>query len=140
MRFNKTILIVLVLSINSYVFSQTAAEIKYDRERYEEKSKEIKAEIVNDITNALNLDAFKKQIVSQTIESYFEEVTKIYMYDLPVFEKQDLVTELDSRHFNDLKTILDQDQIDFILAQLKGDWKKDKKNKKKKRKKKKKEN
>jgi CelD/BcsL family acetyltransferase involved in cellulose biosynthesis len=128
---------VLVLTLSSFSFAQTAAEIKYDKERYEEKSKEIKAEIISDIVEALNLDAFKKQIVSQTIESYFEEITKIYRYDLPVFEKEDLVTQLDGRHFNDLKTILKQEQIDFILAQLKGDWKKDQKKKKKKKKRKK---
>lgn len=137
MRCLKNVMFVLVLTLSSFSFAQTAAEIKYDKERYEEKSKEIKAEIISDIVEALNLDAFKKQIVSQTIESYFEEITKIYRYDLPVFEKEDLVTQLDGRHFNDLKTILKQEQIDFILAQLKGDWKKDQKKKKKKKKRKK---
>ncbi|WP_040249301.1 hypothetical protein [Psychroserpens mesophilus] len=137
MRFLKSIIIVFSLILSSYGFSQTTAEVKYDKERYEEKSKELKAEIISDITEALELDAFKKQIVTQTIEAYFEELTKIYMYDLAVFEKQDLVTQLDARHFNDLQTILEQEQIDFILNQLKGDWKKDKKKKKRKNKRKK---
>ncbi|WP_435412760.1 hypothetical protein [Psychroserpens mesophilus] len=137
MRFLKSIIIVFSLILSSYGFSQTTAEVKYDKERYEEKSKELKAEIISDITEALKLDAFKKQIVTQTIEAYFEELTKIYMYDLAVFEKQDLVTQLDARHFNDLQTILEQEQIDFILNQLKGDWKKDKKKKKRKNKRKK---
>lgn len=137
MRFLKSIIIVFSLILSSYGFSQTTAEVKYDKERYEEKSKELKAEIISDITEALKLDAFKKQIVTQSIEAYFEELTKIYMYDLAVFEKQDLVTQLDARHFNDLQTILEQEQIDFILNQLKGDWKKDKKKKKRKNKRKK---
>lgn len=137
MKFSKNIIIVFFLTVCSYGFSQTAAEIKYDKERYEEKTKEIKNEIINDITGALNLDDFEKQIVTQSIESYFEEVTKIYTYEVPVYEKQDLVNQLDARHFNDLKTILEQEQIDFIINQLKGDWKKDKKKKKRKNKRKK---
>ena len=135
MKFIKNGILVLTLILSVYGYAQTEAEIKYEKERYEEKSKEIKAEIISDITNALNLDAFKKQIVTQSIESYFEEVTKIYLYDLPVYEKQDLVTQLDARHFNDLKTILEQKQIDFIINQLRGDWKKDKKKKKRKKRK-----
>ena len=135
MKFIRSSIIMLTLILSGYGYSQTEAEIKYEKERYEEKTKEIKAQIVSDITDALNLDAFKKQIVTQSIESYFEEVTKIYSYDLPVYEKQDLVTQLDARHFNDLKTILKQEQIDFIINQLKGDWKKDKKKKKRKRRK-----
>lgn len=117
-------------------YSQTAAEIKHNKERYEAKAKEIKAQLINDIVAELKVDDFKKHIISQSIESYLVEVSKIYMLDLPGFEKQDLVTQLESRHFNDLKTVLDQEQIDFILNQIKGDWKKEQKKKKKKKKKK----
>jgi len=113
-------------------FSQTAAQIRYDKERFEEKSNEIKAQLIGDIIDSLKVDDFEKQIVTQSIESYFTEVTKIYMLDLPVFEKKDLITQLDGRHFEDLKTILDQEQIDFILSQIKGDWKKNQKKKKRK--------
>lgn len=137
MKSKKNILAILTFMLSVLGFSQTEAEIKYERERYEERSKEIRAQVVNDIVEALKVDAFEKQIITQSIESYFVEVTKIFMYDLPAFEKQDLVTQLDARHFNDLKTILEQEQIDFILAQLKGDWKKDQKSKKRKKKRKK---
>ncbi len=115
-------------------FSQTDAELKYDRERYEKKANEMKAELTNDIIEELKVDAFEKVIITQSINSYFKEVTKIYKFDVSSFEKQDLVTKLDARHFNDLKTILDQEQIDFILNQIKGEWKKNQKKKKKKRK------
>ena len=67
----------------------------------------------------------------------FQSVTKGFYEGIPVYEKQDLVNQLDARHFNDLKTILKQEQIDFIINQLKGDWKKDKKKKKRKSKRKK---
>ncbi len=117
-------------------FSQTDAELKYDRERYEKKANEMKAELTNDIIEELKVDAFEKVIITQSINSYFKEVTKIYKFDVSSFEKQDLVTKLDARHFNDLKTILDQEQIDFILNQIKGEWKKNQKKKKKKKKRK----
>ncbi|WP_033958129.1 hypothetical protein [Psychroserpens jangbogonensis] len=132
----KYILIALAFMFSLQGFSQTDAQIKYDKERYEKKSKEIKAQLISDIVEALKVDDFKQHIITLSIESYFVEITKIYMYDLRAFEKEDLVTELDKRHFNDIKTILDQEQIDFILNQIKGDWKKDQKDKKKKKKKK----
>lgn len=132
----KSILIITcVLFFTLQGYSQTAAELKYQRESFEKQTNELKEELINDVSEALNVDDFKKQIISQSLYSYFDELTKIYMLDLPAFEKQDLVTQLDGRHFNDLKTILEQEQIDFILKQLKGDWKENKKKKKKKRKK-----
>ncbi len=138
MKRKKNIFIALVFMFSIHGFSQTAAEMKYDKERFENKANEMKAQLINDIIAELKVDAFEKQIVTQSIHSYFNEVTKIYMLDLSTFEKQDLVTELDKRHFNDLKTMLDQDQIDFILNQIKGDWQKNQKKKKKKKKDKKK--
>jgi hypothetical protein len=133
----KSILIIsCVLLFTLQGYSQTAAELKYQRESFEKQANELKEELINDVTEALNVDDFKKQIVTQSLYSYFDELTKIYMLDLPAFEKQDLVTQLDGRHFNDLKTILEQEQIDFILKQLKGDWKEAKKKKKRKKRKK----
>jgi len=137
---NLFLIIITVCIYNSNGFSQTAAEIKYNKEHYEEKSNEIKAQLISDIIEALNVDDFEKQIVTQSIESYFVEVTKIYVLDLPAFEKQDLVTQLEGRHFNDIKTIITQEQIDFILNQIKGDWKKNQKKKKRKKRKKNKDN
>lgn len=120
--------------------AQSEAEIRHEQERFAERQEKMKTQIINDIVEALKVDAFEKQIVTQSIESYLKEVTKIYMLDLPVFEKKDLVVQLEDRHFNDLKAIISQEQIDFILNQIKGDWKKDQKKKKKKKRKKKSDN
>ncbi|NRA94097.1 MAG: hypothetical protein HRU26_15710 [Psychroserpens sp.] len=120
------------------VFAQTEAEKRYDKERFEERANEIKAKMVSDISTELELDAFEKEIVSQTILSYFDEVQRIYVMNVDVNDKRALLDLLDKKHFNDLKNILSEEEVDFILDQIKGDWKKNQKELEKKRKKNKK--
>ncbi|WCO03309.1 hypothetical protein [Psychroserpens ponticola] len=136
MRSKNSMLMALLFLISFQVFSQTEAQIKYDKERFENRANELKEQLVSDIIKGLKVGEFEEHIVSLSIHSYFEEVTKIYMFDLPAFEKQDLITQFEIKHFNDLNTILDQEQIDYIINQLRGDWKKDQKKKKRKKKKK----
>ncbi|MEY8849121.1 hypothetical protein AB9K26_09905 [Psychroserpens sp. XS_ASV72] len=130
----KPVLIYLLFFFSlSISYSQSEAEIERLKERYAERTKELKDEIVTMIAEDLKLDAFEKEIVSQSIFSYYDEVQKINVMNIPIFEKRDLVSQLDGSHFNDLKTILNEEQISYILEQLKGDWKQNKKDKKRKK-------
>lgn len=118
--------------------SQTEAERKYAIESFKEQAEEVKSNLINDVCAELNLDEFETQIVSQTMYSYFNEIQRIYAMKIEALEKQELRDILDRTHFKDLESILEKHEIDFILNQIKGDWKKNQKQLKKKRKKRKK--
>ena len=89
------------------------------RQEYIEEAEERKMQFINDFVATLNVDAFQKQIITQTMVSYYDEWTKIAQYDIPTHEKKGLVEELDANHFNDLKTIVSDDTFQKVKDAVK---------------------
>ena len=138
MKTKHIICFIIALVSSTMLFGQTDAERRYAIESFKEQAAEVKANLINDVCAELKLDAFETQIVSQTMYDYFDEIQRIYTMKVQAVEKQELIDILDRTHFKDLETMLEKEEIDFILNQIKGDWKKNQKQLKKKRKKKKK--
>jgi len=133
--------IFLALSIILFSFNakaQTKAE--KDKAKFEEKIEEKKAEYIANIVNSLEVDAFQKHILTQRLNSYYDELTKINMLNIQTFEKTALINDLDLRHFKDFEDMLGEEFVTTLLEKVKGKDKSDQKRKKKKRKKRNKDN
>ena len=101
------LLMVCFFSLSTNGFSQSQEE-KQRQERLEE-AEERKNEYIKDFVGTLEVDEFQKVIITNTMNSYFDEVNKIIKYEIPSYQKKTLIEELDAVHFNDLKTIVSED-------------------------------
>ncbi|WP_156115526.1 hypothetical protein [Psychroserpens sp. Hel_I_66] len=116
-------------------FSQALEEKQ--RLKYEAEMEQKKKEYITDFVATLKVDDFQKEIIVQSMESYFEEYQKINMLSLRDFERKAYVQKLDDTHFSDLKAIVSEENMEEIMDAVKGKWDpKEAKKKKKKRKKK----
>ena len=143
----KTLFISLFcLIVSGIAYSQqnqlTSSEKEKMIEKYKEDAKQQKEEYISNFLETLAIDDFQKQIIKQSIYSYFEEIIKITKLGLKPYERDTLIEHLDGRHFEDVKTIVSEDTMGKIMDAVKGDWdyKADKKKKKKEKRKKNKKN
>lgn len=130
------------LALSLFVFSfNVQAQTKAEKEKaeYERKVEEKKAEYIANIVNSFELDEFQKQMLTIRLHSYYQEVTKISLLDVPSFEKKTLVEDFGLSHFKDFEEMLGKDFVAKLLEKAKGEDQSDQK-KKKKRKKRKKDN
>ncbi|WP_298896087.1 hypothetical protein [uncultured Psychroserpens sp.] len=113
-----------------------------EKEKYEAKVEEKKVAYINDLIATLNVDDFQKEIIYQTMYSYFDELTKINKLGLKKFERETEIERLDKIHFRDVKAMVSEEVMGKIMDALKGKWdqKEEKKKKKKKKRKKDKDN
>ena len=113
-------------------------EIKKQQERFEKEMKERQEEYVANFLTTLDSDAFQKEIIKQTINDYFDQ--KLILYRLPFessIEKQDAIKTLNQTHFEELKKLISESDMEKINAMIEGEFdEKDVKKKKKKRRKK----
>lgn len=121
-------------SFISQGYSQSSEEKQ--RQEYLEEAEERKNQYIKDFVATLNVDEFQQQIIKQTLDSYFNEWTKIAQYDIPSYEKKTLAEELDAKHFNDLKLIVTDDILQKVKDAVKMENYKEIQKKIKKRKKK----
>ena len=126
-------LTLLVFSVSA--IAQTKAE--KDQARFERQIEEQKAEYIANIVNGFDLDEFQKHILTQQLHSYYDEVSKIKMLEIPSFEKTTLINDLNSSHFKDFENMLGKEFVTKLIEKAKGEDKTDQKKKKKKKKKKK---
>ncbi len=124
-----------LLTMGSTLQAQTVEEHK--KQKYEEEVEEKKQEYINDLVATLDVDDFQKEIIKQTMDSYFEKIKGIHAQNIPLFEKKGQIEQLDITHFKDLKTIISEEAMNKIMDALKGKWDKKKEKRKKKRKKRK---
>lgn len=124
-------LLVCGLTVNA----QTKAE--KDQARFERQIEEKKAEYIANIVNGFELDEFQKHILTQQLHSYYDELSKIKMLDIPTFEKTTLINDLNNSHFKDFEQMLGKEFVTKLIEKAKGEDKTDQKKKKKKKKKKK---
>ncbi|WP_411767454.1 hypothetical protein [Winogradskyella sp. A3E31] len=113
-------------------------EIKKQQEKFEKEMKERQEEYIANFLTTLDADAFQKEIIKQTINEYFEK--KIALFKIPyerVIEREDAVKNLNKTHFEELKKLISESDMEKINAMIEGDFEeKDVKKKKKKRRKK----
>ncbi|WP_299335293.1 hypothetical protein [uncultured Psychroserpens sp.] len=140
-------IIVFVLSLfASNAFAQRRSQQRPQRtinpekeqERYEERAEEQKKKYIADFVGTLKVDDFQKEIITQQMDSYFEELRKINKMGLTRFERQEQIEALDVRHFKDTRAMVSEDVMNKIMDAVKGKW--DQKAEKKKKKKRKRKN
>jgi hypothetical protein len=144
----KSILLAIILLGGLSVFSQvrrpnrgvpnqpyepTEREIEKQKQKMEERMDEF----INNFLSTLEADEFQKEIVKQSLNSYFEKKGEIFkaQYERSI-ERIDAVKELDETHFKDIEGLISEDDMGKIKELIKGEF--DEKEAKKKRKKKKK--
>jgi len=113
-----------------------------EKAKYEKRAEEAKQKYISEFVATLSVDDFQKEIIIQTMDSYFDELKKINKLGMSAFDRKDYIELFDKNHFKDLKEIVSEDVMNKIMDAIKGKWDREeekKKNKKKKRKKKKKD-
>nr|WP_321235524.1 hypothetical protein [uncultured Psychroserpens sp.] len=128
-----TIFCCLTLVCNS--FSQQGkptASQQQQIERYQEEAEKQKQEYITEFMTTIDVDDFQKEIIVQTLNSYFEELVKINKLGLKSYERETHVERLDKIHFKDVKAIVSEETMAKIMDAVKGKWKKKSGKKKKK--------
>ncbi len=125
----------ILFLISTSIYAQNAATVEKQKERYEEKVEEDKQNYISELLKTLEVDDFQKEIIKQTMDSYFNEVVKMQGLGLKSYEFKDELVKLRERHFADVKAIVSEETMNKIDDALTGEWKpKDEKKKRKKRK------
>ena len=108
--------------------------------KYEAEMDRKQDEYISDFLATLSVDDFQKEIISQTMKTYFEEFKKINMLQVRDVQRQELIENLDNSHLKDLRAMVSEDTMSKIMDALKGKWKQETNREKKKRLKKEKKN
>ena len=130
--------LICCFTLMSTSFSQTREEKAM--EKYEAEMGRKQEQYISDFLATIEVDDFQKEIISQTMKSYFEEFKKINMLQVRDVQRQELVENLDNTHFKDLKAMVSEDTMSKIMDAVKGKWKQETNREKKKRLKKEKKN
>lgn len=112
---------------------QQPVDPEKEQARYEEQAEKQKQEYIAEFVATLEVDDFQKEIITQQMDSYFEELRKINRMGLKSFERTEHVDKLDVRHFADVRAIVTEDTMNKIMDALKGNWDRKSEKKKKKR-------
>ena len=134
-----TFLCVFTLITNTFAQQQGSISEKKQLERYEKDVERKKQKYIKDFVKTLDVDDFQKEIIKQSMYSYFEEITKINGLRLKSYERDTQIELLDESHFRDLRAIVSEDVMSKIMDALTGKWDKKAEEKKKKKKRKEKE-
>ncbi len=114
--------------------AQNAGSAELQKERYEEKVEENKQKYIADFLVTLEVDDFQKEIIKQTMDTYFDEVVKLQKMGFKSYEFKDALVKMRISHFADVRAIVSEDTMKKIEDALTGEWSpKDEKKKKRKR-------
>lgn len=112
--------------------------------KHKQKMEERKDEFIANFLTTLEADDFQKQIIKQSINSFFDARSAIYKMEFEhSIDRKEAIKKLEDTHFKDLEELISKNDMKKIKEMIKGNFdekevKKEKKKKKKKRKKKKK--
>lgn len=101
--------------------------------KYEAEMKLKQEEYISDFLATIKVDDFQKEIITQTMKSYFEEFKKINMMQVRDLQRQEIIANLDDAHFKDLRAMVSEDTMSKIMDAVKGKWKKETNRERKKR-------
>ncbi|RCT54114.1 hypothetical protein [Winogradskyella sp. KYW1333] len=152
---NKTVVAIVFLFLSLNVLSQTRRDRmgnpQVNREPTEQeiakREREIeqrKQEYISNFLTTLEADEFQQVIIRQHLNSYYD--AKLSILKTPFersFDRANAIKHLENTHFEELKTLISEGDMNKIQDMIEGDFdekavKKEKKKKKKKTKKKKK--
>lgn len=132
-------LLIFLLFLFLLNFNNAEAQNDDAKKQMEKMEKEVQKkqdEYVNNFVSVLEVDDFQKEIIKQKMHAYFNAKKSIYMSVEKQFRRDELVEQLDTTHFLDIKEMVTEDTMSKIMDSVKGTSViKDKKNKKKKNKK-----
>lgn len=147
----KSVLIIFALLIGLNVFGQrrgnmngmptsrepTKEEIAKRKQMMEER----KDEYIANFLTTLEADDFQKQIIKQSLNSFYDAKLAIINTEFErSFERDQAIKNLEDTHFVDLEELISENDMQKIKEMIKGNFdEKEVKKKKKKRKKKKKD-
>ncbi len=108
-----------------------------DIEKHKRKIEERKQEFITNFITTLEADDFQKEIIKQTINSFFDEKIAVLKIKFERhFDRQEAVKKLEKTHFKDLKELISESDMTKINEMIKGNFdEKEVKKEKKKRKK-----
>lgn len=107
-----------------------------EKAKFAERAEVAKKKYIAEFVGSLDIDEFQKEIISQTMDSYFVELGKINKLGLNSFEREEYIELYDKEHFKDVKEIVSEDVMAKIMDAIKGKWDRNEEKKKKKKKKK----
>lgn len=149
----KTLILVLftfLLGFNVYGQSQMnrrrdrnripqAEPSEQQREAQRREMEERKDEYIANFLTTLEGDDFQKEIVKQTLNSFYEERVALYQirYERSI-DRKDALSKLEESHFKDLKELISEDDMTKITEMIAGNFDEKEVTKKRKMKKKRK--
>lgn len=145
----KAILFLFVLSLSLNAFSQRPANVggipqtslepsPQDIARQKREMEERKDDYIKNFISTLEGDDFQKEIVKQTLNSYFDK--KIALLNVPYersIDRENVIKNLDKTHFVDLKELISEDDMTKITEMIAGNFDEGEVQKKKRKRKKK---
>ncbi|MEM6516894.1 MAG: hypothetical protein AAF688_11975 [Bacteroidota bacterium] len=135
-KIHKQIPLLLFLMVCPIILHAQSKSEERLKEEYEEKVEKNKQDFISDFLKTLEVDDFQKEIISQTMDSYFDELQKLQKTGLRPYEAKDAVRKMRESHFSDVKAIVTEETMNKIEDALTGKWNpKDEKKKKRKRRK-----
>ena len=150
----KTLILVLftfLLGFNVYGQSQMnrrrdrnripqAEPSEQQREAQRREMEERKDEYIANFLTTLEGDDFQKEIVKQTLNSFYEERVALYQirYERSI-DRKDALTKLEESHFKDLKELISEDDMTKITEMIAGNFDEKEVTKKRKKRKRKKD-
>ncbi|OZV68675.1 hypothetical protein [Winogradskyella aurantia] len=109
-------------------------------EKRQRDMEERKEEYIKTFISTLEADAFQKEIIKQSISSFYDTKLEILKTEYEHrLDRKDALTKLEQTHFKDLENLISEDDMVKIQELVKGNFD-EKEVKKKKKKKKKKKN
>ncbi|MBO6606584.1 hypothetical protein [Psychroserpens sp.] len=123
--------LICCFTLVSSTYSQAREEKA--KKKYEAEMDRKQDEYISDFLATIEVDDFQKEIITQSMKSYFEEFKNINMLQVRDVQRQELIQNLDNTHFVDLKAMVSEDTMSKIMDALKGKWKKETNREKKKR-------
>jgi len=130
-------LLFFLLFLSVFNFNNASAQSDDAKKQMEKMEKEIQKkqdDYANEFISTLDVDDFQKEIIKQKMHALFEAKRLIYKTEPKQFKRDQLVEQLDTTHFLDIKEMITEDTMTKIMESVKGTAsKKDKKKKKKKK-------
>lgn len=104
-----SILMLFISVTNAYSQSSDAQE--KERERFVKKQFEEYNQRVDLYTSLLDIDDFKRQILKQKVDDFYQQRQRILMSELPEYEKEAMVDKLKFTHFEDVEELYSESTI-----------------------------
>ncbi len=112
-----------------------------DKEKMKREAEDRKQEFIANFITTLEADDFQKEIIKQTISSYFEKTLELIKIPFEnSLARKDAFDKFKESHFKELKTLISENNMTKINSMLDGEFDEKEVKKKKKKKKKRKKN